>query len=76
MSQLTQYEQNSLENFEKAIHDGKFSEEALVQFFELTARYLNICTPSEYARQNGLSYNGVKCRKIRTVQGIKYLVND
>lgn len=76
MSQLTKYEQASLDNFEKAIIEGKFSNDALVQFFELTAIYLNICTPSEYARQNGLTYNGVKCREIRKIQGIKYLVNN
>ena len=76
MSQLTKYEQASLDNFEKAIIEGKFSNDALVQFFELTATYLNICTPAEYARQNGLTYNGVKCMGIKTIQGIKYLVNN
>jgi len=76
MPQLSKYEQTSLDNFEKAITEGKFSNEALVQFFELTAIYLNICTPSEYAKHHGLTYNGVKCRGIKQIQGIKYLVNN
>lgn len=77
MSQLTQYEKNSLINFEKAIHEGKFSEAALVQFFELTATYLNVCSPSDYARKMGITYNGMKKQnKIRKVNGIKYITID
>ena len=75
MSQLSDYESKSLVNFEKAIIDGKFSTECLVQFFELAGQYLNVCSPAEFGRRNKLSYNGVKkCRKIRVINKIKYLV--
>lgn len=77
MSQLSKYEQNSLDNFEKAIIEGKFSNDALVQFFELTANYLNVCSPSDYARKMGITYNGMKKQnKIRKVNGIKYITID
>ena len=77
MQQLTEYESKSLENFEKAIVNGKFSTECLVHFFELAGQYLNVCSPSEFARRNNLSYNGVKKnRKIRTLNKIKFLVDD
>ena len=77
MSQLTKYEQASLDNFEKAITEGKFSNDALVQFFELCGQYLNVCSLTEYAKQNRLSYNGAKKRKqTRNLNGIKYLVNN
>lgn len=75
MPQLTDYESKSLENFEKAIIAGKFSTECLVQFFELAGEYLNVCSPAEFGRLNKLTYNGVKkCRKIRVINKIKYLV--
>lgn len=75
MTQLTDYESKSLVNFEKAIIDGKFSTECLVQFFELAGEYLNVCSPAEFGRLNKLTYNGVKkCRKIRVINKIKYLV--
>ena len=77
MSQLTEYESKSLENFEKAIINGKFSTEGLVHFFELCGQYLNVCSLTEYAKQNRLSYNGAKKRKqTRNLNGIKYLVNN
>ena len=77
MLQLTDYESKSLENFEKAIIEGKFSEAALVQFFELTGMYLNVQSPAEYARKNGITYNGMKKQnKIRSVNGIKYIPFD
>ena len=77
MTQLTEYESKSLENFEKAIVNGKFSTECLVQFFELAGQYLNVCSPAEFGRLNKLTYNGVKkCRKIRVINKIKYLVSN
>ena len=77
MTQLSKYEQNSLDNFEKAIIEGKFSEAALVQFFELSGLYLNVHSPSDYARKTGITYNGMKKQnKIRTVNGIKYIPID
>ena len=77
MPQLTDYESKSLENFEKAIINGKFSTECLVQFFELAGQYLNVCSPAEFGRLNKLSYNGVKkCRKIRVINKIKYLASN
>ena len=48
----------------------------LVQIIELTASKLNLKTIVAYAKDNNLSYNGVKkCRDKITLGGVKFVVN-
>jgi hypothetical protein len=44
----------------KRIENGELSNDDLVQLIELLGGYLNLSTIPNYAKLNGLSYNGVK----------------
>lgn len=39
---------------------NELTNSSLLQLIELCGNYLNLCTISEYAKQNKMSYNGVK----------------
>jgi hypothetical protein len=61
------------EKFEK----GELNNDSLVQLIELAGNYLNIESIPNYAKQNNLSYNGVK--KFRTIVelfNIKFVVDN
>lgn len=61
------------EKFEK----GQLDNDSLMQLIELCGNYLNIETIPNYAKQNNLSYNGVK--KFRTIVelfNIKFVVDN
>lgn len=60
MSELTEKEKLMLVRLEKLIYTKGVSREFLVQVFELSGTYANIQTISNYAKQNNMSYNGVK----------------
>lgn len=75
--QLTDYERDALNRFGKSVQDGKWSNEALVQLIELAGSFLNISTIPDYAKKNGLTYNGVKkCRNIHTLFGVKFVIDN
>lgn len=48
------------EHLSKRIEAGELSNEDLVRIIEHVGSYLNLTTRSDYAKQNGLSYNGAK----------------
>ena len=49
----------------------------LVQLIELAGSYLNIRTIPGYAKENNLSYNGVKKhREIQVVFGVKFVIDN
>lgn len=71
------YTTKSLQALEKSIQEGKWNNEGLVQLIELAGLYLNIKTIPEYAKQNKLSYNGVKkCRKITILFNTKFVIDN
>jgi len=56
---------------------GELSNEDLVQIIELCGIYLNIRTIPNYAKENGLTYNGVKkTRNIVNVFGQKFVIDN
>ena len=56
---------------------GQLDNDRLIQLIELCGEYLNIQTPADYAKNNGLSYNGViKCRQIITLFGKKFVIDN
>jgi len=56
---------------------GNLNNDSLVQIIELCAALLNLRTIADYARENDLSYNGVKkCRHTRTIAGVKYVIDN
>jgi hypothetical protein len=59
----------------KLMHEGKIEKADLVQIFEHTASILNARTLSNYARDNGISYNGAKLQKeMAVINGIKFII--
>lgn len=77
MSQLSQYEQNSLNKLGQTIHSGKWSNDGLVQLIELALTYLNPITLQQYAEKKGITYNGaLKRNKHIEILGIKYILDN
>ena len=60
MKQLTEYEQLALNKLGQSIHEGKWTNDGLVQMLELCTEYLNPIPMLEYAKKHGISYNGLK----------------
>lgn len=57
--------------------EGVFSNKEMVQIIELLGDYLNIQTISDYARNNDMSYNGVKkYRNIKTIFNTKFVIDN
>ena len=57
--------------------DGKLSNADMVQIIELCGAYLNLQSISDYAKQNGLSYNGVKNhRQIIKLFNQKFVIDN
>jgi hypothetical protein len=69
---------NKLLNFiENKFESGELDNSSLVQIFELTGMMLNVKSISDFQRDNGKSYNGVKkSKQVRKVNNIKYLIDN
>lgn len=77
MTQLTEYETSSLNKLGQTIHDGKWSNEGLVQLIELAATFLHIKPIQQYANENNISYNGAKKREeVINILGHKYIIDN
>lgn len=74
---MTDYELLALQKLGESIQNGKWSNDGLVQLIELTGLYLNIKSIPDYAKENKLSYNGVKkCRTIVKIFNSKYVIDN
>lgn len=71
---FNELQQKLFSNFES----GHISNAQLVQIIEQSAQYLNLQTLSEYAKDQGISYNGAKKRNIQTVEigCIKFVLSN
>lgn len=77
MEQLSEYEQLALNKLGQSIHEGKWSNDGLVQLIELCKEFLNPITIQEYADSHGLSYNGVKKQnKAIILFNQKYIIDN
>lgn len=57
--------------------DGNFTNEDLVQFIESVGKYLGLQTLPNYAKENKMSYNGVKkFREIKKILGVKFVIDN
>ena len=57
--------------------DGSFTNEDLVQFIESVGQYLGLQTLPNYAKENNLSYNGVKkFREIKKILNVKFVIDN
>jgi len=62
--------------YDKFISD-ELNNDSLVQIIELCGDMLNLKTIQQYANDNNMSYNGVKkCRDVRSVFGVKLVVDN
>lgn len=65
------------QRLDKYIYENDLPNEDLVQIIEVVGDYLNLKTISNYAKDGGLSYNGVKfTRKIVSLFGVKFVVDN
>lgn len=56
---------------------GEINNESMVEIIKLCGDYLNLMTPSNYARENNMSYPGVvKCRNIINLFGCKFVIDN
>lgn len=77
MHKLSEYETFALTKLGESIQNGKWSNDGLVQLIELVADFLNLKTIPDYAKENHLSYNGVKkTREIREVFNVKFVIDN
>ena len=67
---------NSLD-LENDIQQGNYTNVELVKLIELIGGYLNLKTIPDYAKQNNMTYNGVKtCRETITLFGVKLVIDN
>ncbi|MEI6059404.1 MAG: hypothetical protein WCR72_01795 [Bacteroidota bacterium] len=67
---------NSLD-LENDIQQGNYTNAEMVQLIELIGGYLNLKTIPDYAKQNNMTYNGVKkCRETITLFGVKLVIDN
>jgi hypothetical protein len=77
MEKLTEYEILALNKLGETIHNGKWSNEGMVQCVELLLEFLNPIPISEHQKQTGLSYNGIKKQKQYVkILGKKYILDN
>lgn len=74
---MTEYQQLSINKLGQSITEGKWDNEGLVQLIEQAGSFLNLMTIPDYAKNNNLSYNGVKrFRKVVNLFGVKFVVDN
>jgi hypothetical protein len=77
MTKLSEYERKSIEKLAQTIQEGKWSNDGLVQLFEVIGSYCNLETISDYSKRTGLSYNGTKNHRQTTeIFGIKFVIDN
>ena len=65
------------EHLSNRIENNELSNDEIVQIIELCGRYLNLQTISDYAKENKMSYNGVKkFRKIIELFNVKFVIDN
>ena len=64
-------------NIIKGVQLNELSNSDLIELIELAGNFLNLQTITEYAKNNKLSYNGVKnYRNIVTIFNVKFVVDN
>lgn len=65
------------EHLSGRIEAGELGNNDIIQIIELCGSYLNIQTISDYARFNGISYNGAKnYRTAVQIFGVKFIIDN
>lgn len=65
------------DHLSQRIENGELSNEEMVQLIKLIGGYLNLRTIPEYAKENNLSYTGVKkFRTIKTIFNTNFVIDN
>lgn len=65
------------EHLHQRIANNELSNSDIVQLIEQLGGYLNLKTIPDYAKENNLSYNGVKkFRKIHNIFGVRFVIDN
>jgi hypothetical protein len=69
--------QKLIDFLDSKMYDGSFTNEDLVQFIESVGKYLGLQTLPDYAKENKMSYNGVKnFREVKDILGVKFVIDN
>jgi hypothetical protein len=61
----------------QSFENGELNNENMVQIIELCGLYLNLKTISDYAKENGITYNGAKrFRNNVTIFNTKFIIDN
>ena len=64
-------------NIMKGMHNNLLSNDDLVEIIQNCGSYLNLRTISDYAKENNISYNGVKnFRNKVKLFGVKFIIEN
>lgn len=59
------------------IKSDELNNESLIEFIKGVGDYLNIKTIPDYAKEHGLTYQGVKtCRNVQEIFGVKFVIDN
>lgn len=78
MSKTTENTDKLLKFIGDKFQIGELENENLVQIIELANNYLNLTTISNYAKEKGKSYNGIKnhTKVDIEINGVKFIINN
>jgi hypothetical protein len=69
--------QKLLSFLDDKMYDGNFTNNDLVQFIEQCGKCLNLKTIPDYAKENKMSYNGVKkFREVKEIFNVKFIIDN
>lgn len=75
--ELTDKEINIINRIGELIVNGELQTEAQVKIIELVNQFLDLKTIANYARENKMSYNGVKnFRRLISINNVKFVVSE
>jgi len=74
---MNELEEKVISRLHNLSTENQLSNECLVQIIEVCSLYLNLCTISKYAKDNNMSYNGVKNhREVKNILGVKFVIDN
>lgn len=76
MINLSEYEILAIKKLGEAIHQGKWSNDGMVQLIELVGDYLNPLTIQEYADAHGISYQAARKHKQTDILRQKRIIDN
>jgi len=74
---LTPNGKKLIDFLDSKMYDGDFTNNDLVQFIESVGKYLGLQTLPDYAKENKMSYNGVKkFRETQKILNVKFVIDN